>query len=305
MTSTHTRRFFIGLGLSAALSASGFRIAAAQEYATPSDLPVQDVYTFLVLGMDTRPDESELNTDVMMISRVNLAENTVRTMSIPRDLYVEIPGVGFNKINQAFKSVASNGRDDWMLGMQAIVNTIEHNFGLTIDGTISVRFEGVEKIIDTFGGVTFDNPYYLRDEKFGTSPDGSRPLVYEEGIHHISGEQALMLMRTRNQDGDDGRVMRQQIIMTALLEEAQKPENISKLPELLKILKDSVITDIPMAVQLQLAASVPSIPTENVHWGTMTHLLWGGILDSGMWVYQGDWSQLPAYVQAFLNGEVE
>ena len=47
-----------------------------------------------------------------------------------------------------------------------------------------------------------------------------------------------------------------------------------------------------------------TIDPANVDWGTMTHLLWGDTTASGMWVYQGDWSTLPGYVQAFLNGEV-
>lgn len=296
MSSSVNRRKFVAMA--AALAAvGGVRVSGAQDYATPADLQVKDEYTFLILGMDTRPNEEELNTDVMMVSRVNLNNNTVRTVSLPRDLYVEIPGVGYNKINQAFKSAAANGREDWMKGMTATRNTVEHNFGVAIDATLSVRFEGVEQIIDAFGGVTFDNPYELRDEKFGN-------LYFPAGEQQIDGKQALQLMRTRNQDGDDGRVMRQQIIMSALLEKAKDPANLARLPELLQILKDTVITDIPTRVQVQLVAAVPSINPENVYWGSITHLLWGETLSSGMWVYQGDWAQLPGYVQAFLNGEI-
>lgn len=296
MHNRYDRRHVLSFG-AALISALGLNQISAQEYATPSDLQVQDVYTFLILGMDTRPDESELNTDVMMISRVDLAENTVRTISIPRDLYVEIPGVGHNKINQAFKAAAANGREEWMQGMTSSRNTVEHNFGVAIDGVLSVRFEGVERIIDTFGGVTFNNPYELSDEKFGN-------LYFPAGEQQINGEQALRLMRTRNQDGDDGRVMRQQIILAALLEKAKDPANIVKLPELLTTLADTVITDIPTAVKMQLVAAVPSMSQENLYWGTITDLLWGETLSNGMWVYQGDWSQLPGYVQAFLAGEI-
>jgi LCP family protein required for cell wall assembly len=297
MSTTPTLNRRTLLGLAAALGA-GSQSVAAQDYATPAELPLKDVYTFLVLGMDTRPDESELNTDVMMVSRVDLTTNTVRSMSIPRDLYVEIPGVGFDKINQAFKSAAANGREDWMKGMAASKATMEHNFGVPIDAVLSVRFEGVKRIIDAFGGVTFNNPYELRDEKFGN-------LYFPAGEQHINGEQALQLMRSRNQDGDDGRVMRQQLILSALLEKARDPAIVVKLPELIVALQNSVITTIPTSVQLQLAAAVPTIEPENVVWGTMTHLLWGGTIESGMWVYQGDWTQLPGYMQAFLDGTLQ
>jgi anionic cell wall polymer biosynthesis LytR-Cps2A-Psr (LCP) family protein len=161
-----------------------------------------------------------------------------------------------------------------------------------------VRFEGVKRIIDAFGGVTFNNPYELRDEKFGN-------LYFPAGEQQINGEQALQLMRSRNQDGDDGRVMRQQLILTALLEKAKDPANVVKLPEIIAALQDTVITTIPTNVQLQLAAAIPTIDPENVDWGTMTHLLWGGTTESGMWVYQGDWTQLPGYMQAFLDGTLQ
>lgn len=311
------RRSFVGItaAMAAAAASGGFRIISAQEsdentfpngqdFVTPAAVETKDIYTFLVLGMDTRPDEQELNTDVMMVSRVNLVENTVHTMSFPRDLYVEIPGIGADKINAAFKAVAENGHEQWMQGMSATRATIEHNFGLTIDAALSVRFEGVQEIVNLFGGVTIDNPYDLTDDNYPTMDYGTEQIFFPAGEIEVDGHEALQLMRTRHQDGDDGRVMRQQLVLTALLEQAQNPENVDKLPELLEIGREYVITNIPVDVQIQLAAAAPNIPVENVHWGTITHLLWGDVVAGGMWVYQGDWAQLPGYVQSFLNGEI-
>lgn len=298
------RRSFIGLGAAMAAAAGGFSIVGAQPWSTPAALETKDVYTFLVLGMDTRPDEQELNTDVMMVSRVDLVNNTVRTMSFPRDLYVEIPGVGADKINAAFKAVAANGKEEWQSGMEATRNTIENNFGLTIDAALSVRFEGVVEIVDHLGGVTVVNPYDLRDDSYPTEDYGTKEIFYPAGEIELNGEQALEFMRTRHQDGDDGRVMRQQLVLTALLGEAQDPANLPRLPELIESTQDAVITTIPTEVQLQLATAIPNIPVENVYWGSITHLLWGDTVAGGMWVYQGDWAQLPGYVQGFLNGEI-
>ena len=307
LSQKHTRRSAVGtmaaaVGLLA--SSGGFRVVAAQDYAEPADLAVKDVYTFLILGLDTRPDGKELNTDVMMVSRVDLTQNTVRTMSFPRDLYVEIPGVGADKINQAFKAAAENGKEEWMKGMTATRATFEHNFGLTIDAALSITFEGVEKIVDALGGVTVTNPYDLRDDSYPTADYGTKEIFYPAGEIDLNGEQALEFMRTRHQDGDDGRVMRQQLVVTDLLVKAQSPEVITKLPELIEASRDAVITNIPTEVQVQLIAAVPNIPADNVYWGTFTHLLWGDTVAGGMWVYQGDWAQLPGYVQAFLNGDI-
>lgn len=319
MTRYMNRRSFAGLtaAMAAAAASGGFRIIAAQDgddnaveipdgndFVTPAAVETKDVYTFLVLGMDTRPDDEELNTDVMMVSRVDTVNNTVRTMSFPRDLYVEVPGIGADKINAAFKLVAENGHEQWMEGMSATRATFEHNFGLTIDAALSVRFEGVEEIVDLFGGVTIENPYELYDDNYPTLDYGVMEISFPAGEIDINGEEALQLMRTRNQDGDDGRVMRQQLILSALLEKAQEPENLERLPELLEIGREHVITNIPTDVQLHLLSVVPEIPSENVHWGTITHLLWGDTVAGGMWVYQGDWQQLPGYVQGFLNGEI-
>lgn len=319
MARNMNRRSFVGItaAMAAAAASGGFHILSAQDsdglavdipngqdFVTPAAVETKDIYTFLVLGMDTRPDDQELNTDVMMVSRVNTINNTVHTMSFPRDLYVEIPGIGADKINAAFKAVAENGHEQWMQGMSATRATFEHNFGLTIDAALSVRFEGVEEIVDLFGGVTIENPYELFDGNYPTLDYGTTEISFPAGEININGEEALQLMRTRNQDGDDGRVMRQQLILSALLEAAQRPENVEKLPELLEIGREHAITNIPVDVQVHLASVAPNIPAENVHWGTITHLLWGDTVAGGMWVYQGDWAQLPGYVQAFLNGEI-
>ncbi len=61
---------------------------------TPAPIEVKDSYTFLAAGMDTRSRDETENTDVLMVSRVDLANGIVRTMSFPRDLYLEIPGIG-------------------------------------------------------------------------------------------------------------------------------------------------------------------------------------------------------------------
>ncbi|MCO5216148.1 MAG: LCP family protein [Thermomicrobiales bacterium] len=304
INSRMNRRTFVGLAAAMAAAVGGARIVDAQTFATPEALELKDVYTFLIMGMDTRPDEQELNTDVLMVSRVDLVNNTVRTMSFPRDLYVEIPGLGYGKINSAFKAVAGNGKEDWMKGMSATRATLEYNFGLTIDAALSVRFEGVEAIVDALGGVTIVNPYDLRDDDYPTLDYGTKQIFYPAGEITLNGEQALEMMRTRHQDGDDGRVMRQQLILTALYQQATSPENVTKLPELVQTGAQYVTTTIPGEVQLQLAAAAPNFTAENIYWSSLTHLLWGDVLASGMWVYQGDWSQLPGYVQAFLNGEI-
>jgi polyisoprenyl-teichoic acid--peptidoglycan teichoic acid transferase len=240
---------------------------------------------------------------VLMVSRVDLASGIVRTMSFPRDLYLEIPGFGLDKINRAYDYGSKPNNYDWNAGIAVVTEMLEYNFGIDIDAAITTTFSGIAKVVDTLGGITVDNPYDLYDAQFPTADYGYKEIFYPAGVQVLSGEQAMEFSRTRHQDGDDGRVMRQQLILRAMLDKAQEPETLLKLPELVEAARDAVVTNIPEAVQVQLVAAVPSIDPGNVVFGTMTDYVWSDTTASGMWVYQGDWSVLPGYVQGFLNGE--
>lgn len=303
---TRLSRRALALTGAALAGAGAFRIvptlAAQEQEIVAADLPLKDVYTFLVAGLDTRSVEEPENTDVMMVSRVNLAAGTVRTMSFPRDLYVEIPGIGFDKINRAYDYGSKANNHDWNAGAALMAQTIQHNFGLEIDAVATTNFQGLPAVVDALGGIYIENPYDVYDATYPTEDYGTKEIYYPAGPLYLNGDQALELSRTRHQDGDDGRVMRQQLVLTALLQKAQDPSIITNLPALVEAARDAVKTNIPKDVQMQLIASVPSINVANVHWGVMTQYLWGDSTASGMWVYQADWSTLPGYVQTWLAG---
>lgn len=301
-----SRRTFSLAGVALA-SAGAMRhapsVGAQGQEIVPADLAQKDEYTFLIGGLDTRTVEEPENTDVMMMSRVNLATGTVRTMSFPRDLLVEIPGVGYDKINRAYDYGSKANNHDWNAGVALMEQTFELNFGLTIDATATTNFQGMPAVVDALGGIDVVNPYDLYDADYPTEDYGVKEIFYPAGPQTLNGEQALEFSRTRHQDGDDGRVMRQQLVLTAMLEKAQDPSILSNLPELVEATRDAVTTNIPDDVRNQLIAAVPNIDAANVAWGTMTEYLWGDTTASGMWVYQGDWSVLPGYVQGWLAGE--
>lgn len=293
----------------AAAVAGGIQInpaSAQHEDQQPAPAPIEpkDVYTFIVAGLDTRTVEEDENTDVLMVSRVNLANGTVRTMSFPRDLYLEIPGVGLDKINRAYDYGSKANNHDWNAGIALMAQMFEYNFGLQIDAVATTNFTGFAALVDALGGVEVNNPYDLYDGQFPTANYGYKEIFYPAGEQVLEGEQAMEFSRTRHQDGDDGRVMRQQLVLTGLLESAQDPETIAELPQIVEQSQTAVLTNIPEAIQAQLVNAVPNIDPANVVWGTMTDYIWGDTTASGMWVYQGDWSVLPGYVQSFLNGEI-
>lgn len=266
------------------------------------NLPGNGVMTIVVAGLDTRtPDEPE-NTDVLKVARIDLNAGVVRVISIPRDLYVEIPDIGYDKINRAYDYGSKPGVRDWNAGAALVRRTIELNFGVDTHGMITTNFDGYQKVVDTFGGVDVQNPYDIYDSQYPTNDYGTKEIYFKAGPLHLNGAAALEFSRTRHQDGDDGRVMRQQLVLQALLERAQEPGIAKKLPALVNAGRKMVQTDFGQEQEAALVAAVPNISTDNVVFATMTQYLWGATLDNGMWVYQGDWNTLPGYVQSFLAG---
>jgi LCP family protein required for cell wall assembly len=283
----------------------GSRAVAAQEGdalfagVEPADL---SSLTVLVGGLDTRtPDEPE-NTDVLMIARVDLINRTVRAVSIPRDLYVLIPGVGYDKITRAYDYGSAPAGDDPRAGMELMRATIEANFGIATDAVVLTTFQGFMAVVDAVGGIDLVNPYDVYDAQYPTFDYGYKEIYYPAGPLHLSGEEALEFSRTRHQDGDDGRVMRQQLVLRALLDRITNPAVAADLPALVAAARDAVYTDLSAGQMLALALAAPDFNNDDVVFGTITPYLWAGSDPYGAWIYQGDWTQLPGLVAGFLDG---
>lgn len=284
---TSRRTFVAGVAASTvALGVSGGNVLARQD---------ASVYTFVVIGTDRRtPDDPELS-DVLMISRVDTGAGTVRTLSIPRDLYVEVPGYGWAKINEGFNQAVSADPDrSWQVGVQGTVDTITHNFGLAIDGVAQTDMQFFIEFIDRLGGVTVYNPYDLSD----------LGVDWPEGSVEMDGTVAQLYVRSRNQDGDGGRNMRQHLVLMAILEQLQNPAVIPQIPELIVTMSDLVHTTIPLDVQARLIAMIPELSEEDIVFGNLDTQLWSGYTEGGAWIYQGDWATLPGYVDSWLNGAI-
>jgi polyisoprenyl-teichoic acid--peptidoglycan teichoic acid transferase len=259
--------------------------------------------TLTVGGLDTRQPDQPQNSDVLMIARVDVPNRTVRAVSIPRDLYLEIPSFGYDKITRAYDygSKADNG--SFKGGAAAIVATVANNFGVETDGVVLTTFDGFVDIVDAFGGVDVDNPYDVYDAEYPTNDFGTKEVYFPAGGNHLNGEQALEFARTRHQDGDDGRVMRQHLVILALLERARDATIAAKLPSVVKKHRKSVRTNLSSAAQVALTAAAPSFTNDGVTFTTLNGMIYPDTGPGGMWIYSGDWSQIPGYVQGFLNGQ--
>jgi anionic cell wall polymer biosynthesis LytR-Cps2A-Psr (LCP) family protein len=157
------------------------------------------------------------------------------------------------------------------------------------------------RVVDAIGGVTVDNPYHVRDEEFPTIEYGTKTVEFPEGEQRLDGQQALDFCRTRKQDGDDGRIMRQHLTLAGLLTEVQQPGILEQLPELVEAGRKHVTTNIPLPVQSQLIAAVPDMSVDALTWERLAYELWGAYTESGEWIWEADWETLPAYVRGVLG----
>jgi LCP family protein required for cell wall assembly len=274
--------------------------ASAIEAADPASLGVMN---FVIAGLDTRTSNEPENTDVLMVARVDLLEYSVRAISIPRDLWVTIPGYGDEKITRAYDFGSKAAGGDFKAGAETVAATIEYNFGIPIDASVMTTFHGFEQVVDAFGGVTVENPYDVYDGEYPTYDYGYKEIYYPAGSVHLSGPEALEFCRTRHQDGDDGRSMRQRIVLRALLDTA-KQSDASTLQDLVLEYRSAIRTNLGRSKQLAFALAAPDFSNDRVEFATIQDYVYASTAPTGAWIYAGDWSSLPGYTQGFLAGSI-
>ncbi len=203
--------------------------------------------------------------DTIIIVRLDPQSKRVAMLSIPRDLYVAIPGHGARKINTAHV----HGELDKRLpggGPQLLAETIEANLDIPIHRYARVDFAGFERIIDAVGGIDIVVPPSPRDPKVGLFdteyPDGHCGTItiwFPPGPQHLDGERALQYAHSRKSTSDFDRSRRQMQVLLALRQRALSLGIVRHLPELVPALLDAVDTDFTAAELISLARLLPAI----------------------------------------------
>lgn len=224
----------------------------------------QERINFLLLGLDLRPGErGAANTDTMMIVSVDPATKSVTMLSIPRDLWVPIPGYGENRINTAY---AIGILRNYPGGGPALAKkTVQYNFGIPIHYYVTINFVGFRKLVDALGGITIDVPRDIYDPTFPDDRYGYRPLTIRRGRQSMNGDMALAYARTRHVDNDFGRMFRQQQVLKAIKDKALSLDVITKIPALWAAKEDMAQTDLKLNEILALAQLAKDVKAENIH----------------------------------------
>lgn len=211
--------------------------------------------TILFMGVDAREGEAidgEVRPDSLMIVHLNPESNSCRILSIPRDSRVELPGYGYSKINHALA----------VGGIEYEIEVVTQFTGVPIDHYVLIDFNGFQDLVDAIGGVTIDVPQDF------TAIDTTE---FHAGEQQMTGKQALSYARHRgDNEGDFGRIERQQQVIRALIREANGLDIVTSINELLPAVGNNLRTDLSIAQIADIATTYKSICTEEAI--SMVHL---------------------------------
>lgn len=199
-----------------------------------------EVTNILLIGVDRRQSEESSRSDTMMLLSIDRANKKIKLTSFMRDMWVDIPGEGYAKINSSCM---------WG-GPQLVMDTIEYNFNVDIDDYMLVDFDMFTKIVDGLGGVQVE----VTEKEaayFGSGKRYAPPMKIDAGNTLLDGEEALWYCRIRYLDDDFHRTERQRKVISAIIDKAKdtKPQ---ELIEIGKEVMPYVETSIPQSELMKL-----------------------------------------------------
>ncbi|WP_238613568.1 LCP family protein [Candidatus Oscillochloris fontis] len=233
------------------------RRASAEANGGSGVASLQAPFNILLIGVDRRPDMQEgVRSDTLILVHVDPAAGWAGMLSIPRDSVVQVPHLGFQKINTAYaygfnhaEELYGAGTAPEAAGGAMAAETVEGFLGLKVDYSAQIDFQGFERVVDTLGGVRLDVPRPLLDPAYPSDDYGYERLYVPAGLQVLDGATALRYARSRHSSSDFDRSRRQQQVLRAILAEVRARGILSQaalLPELVQDLEQSVRTTLPL-----------------------------------------------------------
>ncbi len=222
----------------------------------------------LLLGVDLRCDEEgPTHSDTIIVATIDPVSRSAALLSLPRDLWVEIPDFGVNRINQAYflgQAYELPGG-----GPALAVDTVEAFLGVPINYYVTVDFKAFVDFVDMMGGVVVEVPERIEDPNYPDNCYGYDPFTIDAGLQRLDGATALKYARTRvTFGGDVDRAGRQQQVIMAVRDQATQLDTLPQLllnaPQLWQSFQQNVSTNLEFDQALQLANLVRTIPGENM-----------------------------------------
>ena len=205
-----------------------------------------DKSVIMIMGIDEHIREDDPGrSDTLMIATLDPKKNRAALLSIPRDTRVRIPRYGFDKINAAYA----------LGGKKLTQETVENFLGTPMDHYVAIKTSSFCRIIDAIGGVDID----VEKRMFYEDPwddNGGLVIDLKPGPQHMDGKTAITYVRYRDEEGDIGRVKRQQKFMKAVMDQVTSPMIIPRLPSIIREIGNTVDTDLTIRQLLELAGSL-------------------------------------------------
>jgi LCP family protein required for cell wall assembly len=242
-----------------------------------------DRFTFLIVGKD-----EGLQTDTIMVATLDIRENTLSILNIPRDTYIHITGKTKNdysfygKITNVYSTGRAHARDKRGVaaedladaGIEYLKAIIQYTFGIPIEFHVFIDLDGVKVLVEELGGVWFDVPLRMKY----TDPAQRLYIDLEKGYQLIDGKKAEQLLRFRRSDkgypdysslkdypgSDLGRLKTQQNFIMAIMKKILGDFNIDTIKTLFSVGSEYMITNLSMADVVWFAPKLTFVKPQNI-----------------------------------------
>jgi LCP family protein required for cell wall assembly len=224
---------------------------------TKPTIGLGDATTFLVVGADRRwGEQGQGRSDTILLVRVDPNRKIVSMLSIPRDVRVNIPGYGQNKVNAAY----AYG------GPALLTKTLREFLGVRIDHFVVVDFRGFSQIVSELGGVYIpvDARYYHVND--GQAHNNWSSIDLRPGYQKLGRDDALSFVRFRHLDSDLYRAARQQLFLREVGRQVrQRVTDLLSLQPLLRKIAKAAISDLRLSETLRLAETLRNVNPDRIN----------------------------------------
>jgi LCP family protein required for cell wall assembly len=240
----------------------------------------------LILGIDYAPPGSAVSrSDTIILATIIPTEPYVATLSIPRDLWVNVTGVGENRINTAhfFAEAQQPGS-----GPYATMETIRQNFDVDVTYFLRLHFETVRSLVNAMGGVDIDL---------------DKPMAgYQAGKYHLTGNKALAFARHRLGADDFFRMEQGQLLIRAILKQMLRPKTWPRIPFMFAVLTNEVDTNLPWWQWPRLAIAILRAGPDGIDHRTIERQMTTAYTtDQGASVLLPDWSRINPLIKEIFG----
>ena len=270
--------------------------------ATPPPLDSKQRINILLLGSDNdqKFKQDAVLSQTMIVVSIDPSSHQVTLLSLPRDLWVEIPGYPSAKIDLAY----ARG------GAPLARATVEKAFKIPIHYYAWVGLSGLIRVVDRVGGVDVDVLHPVLDDNypndFSDSGYGTERVYLSAGPQHLDGRHTLQYVRSRHGDllSDLGRSIRQQQVLLAIQQRTAGMNLVTALPTFARDLNGHLKTDLDLVRLTQLALFMRGLHAGDVHQAFLTPYVRDAVSLDGQQILLADWPAVRIYLRQLFGGDL-